>query len=159
MFLEWEQIRSQPHQFKSEDLEVNYHVVHLPNPEELREHIGAGRAVNGRIQQSTVTLELGPLPPFDIERMWLLDSEPDDMLSREWLLVSNIGILHPVVSAFEDFPPERVQLFAAPVVPQGIMFNSGTVQSGGLYLVFQSAVPAPIEMTVRIRMEVNVNNS
>jgi len=162
LFQVWE-AKSQPICKEVLGAEVKYHEVYLPNPEHLQQDIGSGRSVSGRIQQSNVRIEL---PEGDsttgIERMWLLDDEVLGVPTTEYLTASNVGVLHPVpkvaLDAFKDFPGEHAELFAAPIVPQGIMFNSGWVSSGGFYLVFQADSLEPFEMTVRIRMEINVNN-
>ena len=162
LFQVWE-AKSQPICKEVLDAEVRYHEVYLPNPEHLRQDIGSGRSVSGRIQQSNVMIELpeGALTA-GIERMWLLDDAVLGVPTTEYLTASNVGVLHPVpkaaLAAFKDFPGEHVELFAAPIVPQGIMFNSGDVPSGGFYLVFQSDSIVPFEMMVRMRLEINVNN-
>jgi hypothetical protein len=165
LFQTWN-VESKPMRFEEQGVRVNWHEVFLPNPEHLREDVGSGRTINGRIQQSNVMIALPAGKSSGAVRMWLLDSPPVGVPTTERLILSNIGVLQrlpkEMFEAFTDFPGEpqdvSMELFAHPVVPAGIMFNSGDPRTGGFYLVFQSDCVDPIEVTVRIRMEVNVNN-
>jgi hypothetical protein len=168
---------------------IGYHKAFLPNPGEFTETVGRQRTVSGRLQVATllvknpgdpVTIERQVHPDpnqpkireqrfshtMKTEHMYLLErlDGVEPMPTVEFLVQNQLAILTRPPSQLlrtlsSEFPRAVPELFMTAPSQEGILFNSGNPETGGLYLLFASDIEHSFDIEVAARLLVYVANN
>lgn len=142
-----------------------WHMVKLRNDERLLQDVGSSRPVNGRYQEGFLSLAMPENVDNDINYIFLLDSPVDKEFypSLNRLLFNKMAVFYEVSDTyklqfpgFETVPSSILYRNSSP--SDTVFFNTGLVRDGGFYLLFKSDIEEPIDITAKLRYEVNVNN-